>query len=105
MAYFQVRILSATPGTNDDGESVVRIAAQEIQPRTFNINAKNLDAARITELTKAVDRVVMLPVREGRLRDGTPFFQLLPDQIIDLPSVPAASAEPTKPVSLMSKTG
>jgi hypothetical protein len=104
MAYFQVRLLSAVPGTNDEGESVVRISAQELQPRSFNINAKSLDAARITELTKLVGSVVMLPVREGRLRDGGTFFQLLPDPIIELPSTETQS-RPVSAVAPVSKVG
>jgi hypothetical protein len=105
MAYMHIKINGVVTDTDPTTRAQrIRVMAEEVEPRKLTINLKNADAKTIMQFEHLTGKVAMVPLREGMM-NGQSFFSLLQDPIIELPSVPAASAEPVKPVPLMGKTG
>lgn len=62
----------------------LRLNCTELAPRSFNVNLIKQDASVRNHLQAFVNakQPIMLPIKEGITSDGSPYFQLLPGQII-----------------------
>lgn len=66
------------------GTTVLRVNCSELSPRNFNVNLIKHPASVLQqfEAFAKAKQPVMIPIKEGTTSDGSPYFQLLPGQII-----------------------
>lgn len=87
MAFFFIEPLAleidADPQTGE--LTTFRLRCRELQPRAFNVNfLKHQGLISIEQLQKYIKAAqpLMIPLLEGKLRDGGTYFQLQEGQII-----------------------
>lgn len=108
MAYLPLEILSIDESLDrTTGERRMRASVREIEPRKLNINLSKADASMIKKFESLIGKRAMIPCREGMM-NGQTFLSLLPDPIIEIPSIieikPSESTKTDDKSKLFSKT-